>query len=903
MLTKDSLRSQFAKEWEKHYKTKALEEHGFSRRKCSKCGKGFWSVEERDLCGDASCMGYQFIGNAPSKRKLSYVDTWKEIEKYFVSHGHGSVKSYPSVARWRDDLYFTIASINGFQPYVVNGELEAQHNPLIIPQVCIRFSDIANVGVTGRHYSNFVMVGQHAFNTKKTGLFYWKDEALRHDIQYVKALGIPTEELIFVEDVWMGGGNYGPCIEYFAGGLELGNCVFMQYEMLPGGGSRELSTKTIDMGAGLSRLCWITHGTPDSYSVIFGKMVPKYRKKFGIKVDDKLYLEFAKRVGGLDVEEAKDPEAEVRRIEEEIGHPGFEKTLAPLQGLYASLDHMLTLLFTVKDGMLPSNSGGGYNLRMVLRRTFGIAEEFGWDVDYAGILEGHAKELKGLFPELEDGVESTVDVIAEEKRKYEATKAGAAGKVVNMLGKGIGEKELVMLYESHGIPPEMVAEIAKGKGAEVKVPMNFYEKVRGKAEGAATGMGEGQKSRGKWGGAPPSAFSPDVEGIPKTEELWYSKKGEFKAEVLKIIRKYVVLDRSAFYPESGGQAGDTGVLVAGKGGPETGNRVLNTVKEAGVALHLVGDVGKFKSGMEVEGKVDMDRRKRISKHHTAAHLLNAACREVLGKHIWQGGSGKKEDEAHLDVTHYKRITDEELDEIERKVNDYIMRDLKIEVEVLPRNVAEQKYGFSLYQGGAVPGKELRIVRIGDAEAIVDAEACGGTHQMNEKTGEFGYFKIVKRESVQDGIERIYYKVGEAAVRYAQEREALLRKASGVINVSEHQLPAAVERFFEEWKAQRKEIEKLKEEFVSARAEEVVERSRKEGVVEESIDEDAKVLAKIGGLVSESEGAMAVLRNPQGNFVCVAGKKAKKNALELFEGLKKKGAKGGGNERIVSGKII
>lgn len=884
MLTKDSLRSQFAKEWEKHYKTKALEEHGFSRRKCSKCGRAFWSTEERELCGDASCTGYTFIGNAPSKRKLSYVETWKEIEKYFVEHGHGSIKSYPSVARWRDDLYFTIASINGFQPYVVNGELEAQYNPLIIPQVCIRFSDIANVGVTGRHYSNFVMVGQHAFNTKKTGLFYWKDEALRHDIAYLKALGIPTKELIFQEDVWMGGGNYGPCIEYFSGGLELGNCVFMQYEILPDGGSRELSTKTIDMGAGLARLCWITHGTPDSYSVVFGKMVPKYRKKFGVKVDDKLYLEFAKRVGGLDIEEVKDPEAEVKRIEKEIGCPGFEKTLAPLQGLYASLDHLLTLLFTVKDGMLPSNAGGGYNLRMVLRRTFGIAEEFGWEMDYAGILEDHAKELKGIFPELANGVESTADVIAEERRKYTATKEGAAGKVTNMLNKGeIKEPTLVMLYESHGIPPEMVADIAREKGVELEVPMNFYEKVRHKEEGERKLGNAGQI---------------DVEGIPKTKELWYSKEGGFKAKVLKVVEgkslarpAAVILDQTAFYPEGGGQVGDTGELG--------GVKVLNTTKQAGVALHLVEDAGKFKEGATVEGKVNLERRKRVSKHHTAAHLLNAACREILGTHIWQGGSGKKEDEAHLDVTHYKRISDEELNAIEKKVNEYIMRDLKIEVEVLPRNVAEQKYGFSLYQGGAVPGKELRVVKIEG----VDAEACGGTHQMNSTTGEIGYFKIVKRESVQDGVERIYYKVGEAAVEYAQEREALLKKAAGVVSVSEQQLPQAVERFFEEWKAQRKEIEKLKEEFIGARAEEIAEKSAKEGVVEEKIGEDAKVLAKIGALVSESEGAMVILTNPEGNFVCAVGKKAKKNALQLFEELKKRGAKGGGNEKMVSGKMV
>jgi len=125
---------------------------------------------------------------------------------------------------------------------------------LIIPQPCIRFQDISNVGVSGRHYTNFVMIGQHAFNTNKTGLFYWKEEAIRHDMEYMKTLGIPENELVFMEDVWAGGGNFGPSMEYFVKGLELGNCVFMQYEVLPNGTNRELKTKVIDMGAGQSRL-------------------------------------------------------------------------------------------------------------------------------------------------------------------------------------------------------------------------------------------------------------------------------------------------------------------------------------------------------------------------------------------------------------------------------------------------------------------------------------------------------------------------------------------------------------------------------------------------------------------------------------------------------------------------
>ncbi len=875
MITKDKLRRQFSKEWEKHYRVGALGELGYKRRQCAKCGRHFWSISEREICADSCCEGYEFIGNPPSKKKLSYTDTWKEIEKYFVKHKHTSLKPYPTVARWRDDLYFTVASINDFQPYVVSGEMEPPANPLIVPQPCIRFPDISNVGVTGRHYTNFVMVGQHAFNTKETGLFYWKDEALRHDVNYVRGLGVPLEDIVFIEDVWMGGGNFGPSMEYFARGLELGNCVFMQYEML-GNKSRELRTKVIDMGAGLSRLCWITHGAPDSYQVVYGSMVPKYRKKLGVKVDDKLYLEFARRTGKLDIEDIPEPEKEIARIEAAIEQPGFSKTLAPLHGMYASLDHFLTLLFTLKDGMLPSNMGGGYNLRMITRRVFGLEEEFGWQIDYAEVLEDHAKRLKNLFPDLQGGVALTADVIAEEKKKYAATKAGASGKVASMLKKGeLSEKDLLTLYQSNGIPPEFVAEEGKKKGIGVEVPLDFYERARSREEG------EGKTDGGKKEG-------PDVVGIPKTDVLYYSKDEKFTAKVLKVIGKAVVLDRTAFYPESGGQAGDTGEL--------NGIPVTSTQKEAGVVLHIVKDPKKFRAGMKVEGKMDLPTRKDITRHHTAAHLLNAAAKSVLGNHIWQGGSGKKADQAHLDLTHYKRITKEELNAIERKVNEYIREDIPIESSIMPRTEAEQKYGFTLYQGGAVPGKELRIVKIGD----IDVEACGGTHQMLGRTGEMGFFKIVKREGVQDGLERITYKVGDAAVEYVQGREGILRGAADTFRVAEHQLTNASERFFREWKELGKEVDRLKGSLAESAAERIAERSKKEGIVKEEISEDANTLRKIGGLVAKHDGTMAILYNKQGNFVCAAGKGAKHDARELMKKLK--GAKGGGSPELVSGKL-
>lgn len=895
-VDKDALRKQFAAEWEKHYQLKILQERGFSRKKCKKCSRMFWSRQEREFCGDASCIGYQFIGSAPVKKKLGYIDTWKSIEKYFTSAGHGYIKPYPTVARWRDDLYFTIASINDFQPYVVNGELEPPANPLIVPQTCIRFPDISNVGVSGRHYTNFVMIGQHAFNNKKTGLFYWKEEAMEHDLNYLKALGISEDEIIFQEDVWAGGGNFGPCIEYFVRGLELGNCVFMQYEVTPAG-SRELSTKVIDMGAGLARLAWITSGEPTSYEVVFGPVITDMKKQAGVKMDPHLFLKFAKISGSLDEDVVGDLEKEKERIAKVLGITKKElfESLEPLQALYASADHLSTLLFTVTDGMLPSNAGGGYNLRMILRRVFGFQERYGYALDYGKVIEGHAKHLSYLFPHLKDGVGTTVDVINEEEKRYRATKEKAKAIVFGIVkkaksAKGISNKErggagkisaqeLFTLYKSHGIPPESVLEIASENDVEVELPGNFYKLAREGEEKAAP-LDKGPSTK--------VLFS-DIASLPRTEALYYDREPGFDAKVLGTVQgKYVILDRTAFYPEGGGQASDTGTL--------NGVKVRQVTRQAGVVLHEV-EAPAFKTGDRVRGLVDLGRRMTIARHHTAAHMLNAACREVLGPHIWQGGSHKDEEKAHLDVTHYKKISPEELIRIEQKVNEYIMRNLPIKTEVLPRNVAEAKYGFTLYQGGAVPGKELRVVSIGD----IDHEACGGTHTMLSSTGDIGCFKIVKRESVQDGIERITYKCGSVAMAYVQERERMLHEAADVLSVSEGELVRTVERFFNEWKSQRKKLEELGDLLVKEEAREIID-GYPGAPVMKVIDVDEPSLKKLALKIAESERAAACVMNKSGNLVCAAGAKSGKSAkLLLDKVLAELGGSGGGSERIAQGR--
>ncbi len=782
MLSKDELRLKFQKEWEKHYSLNVLKELGFKRRRCKKCGRYFWSVEERELCGDPACIGYEFIGNPPSNLKLGYVETWKRIEKYFVENGHGSIEPYPTVARWRDDLYFTIASINDFQPYVVRGEIEPPANPLIVPQPCIRFSDVENVGVTGRHYTNFVMIGQHAFNTEKTGLFYWKEEAIRHDINYLtKAIGIPLEKLVFHEDVWMGGGNFGPSMEYFAGGLELGNCVFMQYEILPDG-YRELKTKVIDMGAGLSRLAWITHGSPTSYEIVLGKAVDKLKDSIGINIDEKLYLEYVKLSGSLTTDEV-DVVKEKERIAKQLGlDESFFKTLEPLQAAYAIGDHLLTLLFTVTDGMMPSNSGGGYNLRMLLRRVFGFEEKYGFDIDYNEVLELLINHLTGLFDRYKEGVDVTARVVEEERKKYRATKEKAKRKIEVLMKKKkiITKEDLILLYKSYGIPPEYIEKEASQKGIKVYVPQNFYQLVKEKEELEKK-----------------EEHEIDVSKYPATQKIYYElTQPEFEAEVLGIEGNYIILNKTNFYPESGGQVGDTGYLNDVK--------VLNTIKDGNVVLHEVKEPEAFKKGMKVKGVVDWQRRVDITRHHTVTHLVTAAARQILGKHVWQAGAKKDEFKAHIDLTHYKRITDEELKAIEMKVNEFIMQNAEINVYVMPRNEAERKYGFTIYQGGAVPGKELRIVEIKG----IDVEACGGTHHLLKRTGEIGPFKIIKRESVKDGVERLVYKAGRRAVEYIQQREELLKNSSSILKVPEAMLPKTVERFFNEWKERGKKIEEL-----------------------------------------------------------------------------------------------
>ncbi len=737
------------REPEKHYPVEVLKDEGFERRRCTKCGNYFWSSAERKVCGEPACSGgYTFIGDTPARAKMDYIETWKRFAELFEKFGYTPIPRYPVMARWRDDTDFVQASIYDFQPYCVTGEVEPPANPLVVPQFCLRFNDIDNVGITGRHYTGFVMIGQHAFEPPAR---YRPDEYLRHIYAWlVEGMRIPKDELQFHEDAWAGGGNLGPSIEYYSRGLEIGNQVYMQYAVV-NGSMKELAIKVLDMGMGQERPAWFTSATSTSYESTFPSVIKELRRRTGVEMDDELVRKFLPFSGILDVEE-KGAEAVWAEISKRmrVDAKELKEGILPLAGLYSVADHTRALLLALADGGLPSNVGGGYNLRVLVRRCLDIIARYGWDISLPDVLEWHASYLKPQYPELLGAMEEARVILEVERKKYAETREKSRRIVSKLKGGRISIGKLVELYDSQGISPEMLVE----EGVRVRIPEDFYAWVaerHDKAEHVARTRKEKEF---------------DIAGLPRTNILYYDDYAlvNFSARVLRIMEgEYVVLDRTAFYPTSGGQIYDIGYMDK--------CRVVDVFKQGNVIVHRVKSPA-FNEGDEVRCTIDWERRRQLAQHHTATHIVNGVARLLLGEHVWQAGAEKTEEKARLDITHFEALSKEQLAEIERRANETVAQDVEVESALLRRDKAEARFGFRLYQGGAVPGNEVRVVKIGD----FDIEACGGTHL--HRTSEAELIKIRGSTKIQDGIVRIEYYAGEAAKRFVEkgkEAEESLRE--------------------------------------------------------------------------------------------------------------------------------
>ncbi|MBI4257701.1 MAG: alanine--tRNA ligase, partial [Thaumarchaeota archaeon] len=793
MKEKDALRQKFSSEPDKYYKVELFDREGFTRRQCASCGKFFWSLDsQRKVCAEQPCQYYEFLGNPPTSLKLDYIETWKRVEEFFAKNGHTSVRRYPVVCRWRPDLFFTVASIIDFQR-IEGGKVvfELPANPLIVPQMCLRFNDIQNVGVSGRHYTSFCMIGQAALANSEG---YWKDHCIDLDYDMLtQVLKIPKKEIVFLEDVWVGYGAFGYSLEYHVRGLELGNAVFTAFE-----GTiddyKEMPEKVIDMGAGLERFAWITQGTPTSYDCVFGPVIPKMMKELGVEYDEDFFMKYAKIAGTVNADETPDVKAAKMKVAKTLGVSleELEKKVKPLEATYAVADHARTLAFSVADGGLPSNVGGGYNLRVIYRRAVDFLNEFKWEIKLEDIAKWHVDYLRPIYPELEEHKNDIDIILGVEEKRYQSTKE-RIGKITANLQKSsktLGEEDLIRLYDSEGVTPEMLAK----HGLQITIPQDFYAKVTARHVVPKKMI---------------ETYKFDVEDLPPTRLLFYEDQSlfEFQAKILKIFEgRFIVLDKTAFYARSGGQEPDIGTIE--------GFEVVNVEKYGHVVVHELKTVSALAEGQVVNCSVDQHRRGVLMRHHTATHVLNGAARKLLGPWVWQHSAYKDIDKARLDITHYAHLTKDEIQKLEEMANQIVVKNIPVIKEVLPRGEAESKYGFTIYQGGVVPSKEVRIQNIVDW----DVEACGGTHC--NRTGDIGFIKILKAERVQDGIERLEFVAGEVALKQVQSQSQTISELSQRLSAPHDKIVESVNNSLTQLENLKKQQKTLMKRVSSALAKEI-----------------------------------------------------------------------------------
>ncbi len=800
---------------EKDYALPFFKEEGFVRKLCPKCGEYFWTQNaQQETCGESGsdeCGCYTFLGNPATTKKFSLSEMREAFLSFFEKNGHTRIKPYPVVARWRKDIYLTHASIIDFQPYVTEGIAPPPANPLVISQPCIRLTDISNTGPTfGRHLTIFEMGGAHAFNYPDKEI-YWKDDTVRFHHRFAtECLGITSEEVIYKEGVWVGGGNAGPDVECICRGLEVGTLVFMQYKVV-GDDFVELPIRTVDTGYGIDRFTWISQGVPSLFQAIYGDLLNKVMTLAGItNVDNDFLARVAKYSGLVSVDKRANRLVARKRVSELTGidMQTLDKVLIPIENVWAVTDHTKTLSFMLSEGVVPSNIQEGYLARLLFRRVYRLMRTLNMEpAKLYDIIDMQADYWGKDFPRIKEMQNEIIEMLKVEEEKFVETLKRGEGMVkriaVDLKTKGTGKlpmDTLTELYDSHGLPPEIVKQAAEKEGIEVEVPENFYALIANRHMQAPKPTEEEETQAEQ-------TLQKIAEQLPATEQLYYSDvyQKEFDAQVLKIINgTYVVLDKTCLYPEGGGQPTDQGWLISGN----TKSEVVDVQKIGKVIAHKLSAPATFKEGSKVHGVIDWNRRYLLMKAHTVTHLINGAARRVLGEHVWQSGTQKGLETSRLDITHYRRLTPEEIHKIETLANQSIEANMKVETTWLPRNEAESRYGFRLYQGGAVPGKDIRVVKTGDW----DVEACAGTHLGS--TGEVGFAKIVYTERVQDGVERLSYAVGLKALKAMQDQESLLSKVAEVLTAPIDKLDKTAEKVVKELKEANVEKRKLIKELAA-----------------------------------------------------------------------------------------
>jgi len=863
---------------EREFEIPFLKENGFTRRKCKICGTHYWTqnTDSRN-CGDSPCQEYTFIGNPPTRKQHTLSELRELFLRYFEKNNHTAISPYPVIARWRDDVYLVGASIYDFQPYVTEGRIPPPANPLVISQPCIRFTDIDKVGQTfGRHLTIFEMGGAHAFNYPDKKI-YWKDETVRfHHELLTRELGVNSAEVSYKEDFWSGGGNAGPDFEACVAGLEISTLVFMMYRYV-GEKLVEIPVRTVDTGYGIERWTWLSQGSPTGFHAAYGKLLDEIVELADLRTDYRTIISSPKITPLITSQSAQSKLAAKNETSKILGLSieDLSKAISNFQSICTVLDHTKALSFLLSEGVVPSNVQEGYLARLLIRRAYRILRSLGIEPQFFDIVERQIAYLSRDFPNLKLMRDEIIEELKVEQEKYKKTLDKGA-ELVRRISRDVkksGVREvptdtLIELYDSHGLVPDIVREFAETESVTVKIPDDFFGKVAQKHLDAKpteeTSIVKTLKEK--------------VSNYPATKRLYYQDSyiSEFKAKVLGVVNdKYVILDQTGFYSEGGGQLADFGVLKF----DDVSSKVVDVQTVGNVIEHTI-DGRPPKVGSEIKGAVDWERRLSLMRHHTSTHLLIGAARKVLGEHAWQAGAAKDIETSRLDISHHKHLTPEEVNEIEQLVCETIIRSIPVETTWMPRDEAERKYGYRIYQGGAVPGTEIRLVKIGDW----DVEACGGTHVRS--TGDIGIVKILRTERIQDGVERLIFASGPQALKKIQERELELFETAKIMNTSVENLSETALTVTRESDVLAKKIARLREGLTDIEAAALLEKSRRIGksrlLICQRGEWDEEEIIMLGSKIAKAEPrsvAILILERETVRLFVFAGEEAIKAGID------------------------
>jgi len=742
---------------------------------------------------------------------------------FFESKGHLRLPSFSLVPQHDKSILLINAGMTPMKKYFT-GEITPPRKRVTTCQKCIRTPDIENVGKTARHGTFFEMLGNFSFGDyfkREATAWAWEfftevlkmpkdklyvsvylDDDEAYDI-WTKEVGVAPDHMVRFgkeDNFWEhGAGPCGPCSEiYFDRGPEKGcgrpdckvgcecdryvevwNLVFTQFENDGNGNYTRLSHPNIDTGMGLERLACIMQGVDNLFEVDTIQNIMKHIMK----------------IAGINYHDDKDKDVSLRVI----------------------TDHIRSTTFMIGDGVLPSNVGRGYVLRRLLRRAARHGRLIGIDRPFlAEVCETVIKENENAYPNLKEKKDYIIKVISMEEESFSKTIDSGLKQLNDMVasskGKVLSGADAFKLQDTYGFPIDLTKEILAESGMTVDEDA-FAELVKN----AKIMARSARKDAGAdaWKNSEAS-----LKDIAKTDFVGYSELS-CEGKVLALIaggerRDYiengadalVVLDKTPFYAESGGQVGDTGVIKCG----DCVFTVTDTKKTPdGVYIHS----GTLTSGEDmkisdcVSTQVDSERRRAIMRNHTAAHLLQAALRKELGTHVEQAGQLVNADAVRFDFTHFSALTGEELKKVEDDVNSVILSAVGVSTQEM--GIAEAKAMGAMALFGEKYGDVVRVVKAGD----FSTELCGGTHVSN--TGEIGLFRIVSESSVASGVRRIEAVTGANVIKLIREKDELISSASAALKLGN--TSALAERavsIMAELKDREKEIEKLKAEIAAGK---------------------------------------------------------------------------------------